>query len=156
MPNPSDYYDKQEAAAAQKQAEWSRKMKAATSDDGDESGLEPPAQHPPTPLRQPLRSPALPPPPPQTAPAPPQGAQQASKGVGQPLLDGLQGVVRFSQAEIDEFARRGFLKTERPDWFTMQNALFDLIDAAWAVDLKFKADHGRVAQIDVRVSISHR
>jgi hypothetical protein len=27
------------------------------------------------------------------------------------------------------FCHRGFLKTERPDWFTMQNALFDVLDA---------------------------
>jgi hypothetical protein len=49
--------------------------------------------------------------------------------------DGLRGTVHFSQSEIDEFCRRGFLKTERPDWFTMQNALFDVLDAAWAANL---------------------
>jgi hypothetical protein len=121
MPNSSDF-EKMEANAAAEQADLSRKMRAAT---GDPDESEPPPQQPPAPPRQPLRSP--PPPPPSTS-SPPQQPSQAAP-------DGLRGTVHFTQSEIDEFCRRGFLKTERPDWFTMQHALWDLLDAAWAANL---------------------
>jgi hypothetical protein len=83
----SSDYDKMEPAAAQKQAEWSKKMRVATSDsDGDDP-------HPPH--SRPSIRPASP------------------------------------------YARRPNIPSapSGPDWFTMQNALFELIDAARAANL---------------------